>query len=81
MQIYFKFITGKSIVLEVGASDTIKSVKEKIQEIEGISEEATISMKLIFKGKILEDDKALSEYDIRNEDVLALLWRIRGGCL
>ncbi len=36
MQIFIKTLTGKTITLDVDPSDNIESVKQKIQDKEGI---------------------------------------------
>ena len=74
--------TGNSLYLNVETTDTIRYIKEQIEYLFGINRKL---QRLIFKGKQLEDEKTLYDYNIQKEQepnldlVIHLTLRLRGG--
>ncbi|KAI8139895.1 hypothetical protein BJV82DRAFT_646003 [Fennellomyces sp. T-0311] len=70
MQLTVKTLQQKQFKLDVDGSETVLSLKEKIEQLQG---HAVAQQKLIFSGKILVDDKKVEEYNIGEKDFLVLM--------
>ena len=76
MFIVIETVTGKTIYLQVEMPDTIKNVKAKFQDKEGIPTDQQI---LTFEREQLEDDKTLSDYHIQEMNALHMTFAVDGG--
>lgn len=71
LNIFVRNLTGKIIPLQVLLSDSVESVKAKIEAEEGIPSSEQC---LTFEGKQLGDGHFLYDYKIRNDSTLQINW-------
>ena len=75
MRIFIKRLTGKITPIIVEPTDRIEDVKAKIQDKVDIP---LGQQKLIYAGRLLENEKTLQDYSIQKHSVLHLVLRVRG---
>ena len=68
-QYFIKNVKGKTIAIDLEPSDTIKILKEKINYREAIPLD---KIKIIYQGKLLEDDKTIKYYNLKEQIYLTL---------
>eukprot|EP00038_Savillea_parva_P031181 m.83530 g.83530 ORF g.83530 m.83530 type:complete len:76 (+) comp9545_c1_seq1:113-340(+) len=75
MLVRVKTLTGKEIEIDVEPTDTVIRIKERVEEKSGIPPD---QQRLIFTGKQMADDHAITEYKVTGGAVLHLVLALRG---
>ena len=75
-RIFQKTLTGKTYILYVEPSDSIKLYKIFCYYTIGIPID---KQRIIFGSRVLEDNKTLADYNIQRESTLHFVLRLRGG--
>ncbi|TEY43154.1 hypothetical protein BOTCAL_0377g00030 [Botryotinia calthae] len=74
--IHVKFLNGKTITVHVNSKMTIETLKDHIQDKEGIPPD---QQRIIFGGKELRDRDTLGDIDVKEGITLHLVLILRGG--
>ena len=76
MQIFVKTLQGNTITLDVEPSDTIKDLKAKVQDKQGVPADR---QRFVYNSKNLEDSYTLEDYSIKENATLHLVLKVIGG--
>lgn len=76
MLIKVRTLTGKEIELDIEPTDKVQTIKERVEEKEGIP---PVQQRLIFSGKQMADDKTATDYSLEGGATLHLVLALRGG--
>ncbi|XP_014226372.1 ubiquitin-like [Trichogramma pretiosum] len=76
MRVFVKIMAGKTITVDVESPETVKKLKENIEDEQGIP---VHRQRIMFGGKQLENERTLQDYNIQDESTVQLLLRLGGG--
>lgn len=74
--IFVKMLTGKTLTLEYKPKESVIEFKQRVMHQEGIPIE---QQRMIFAGVQLENDRLLSDYNVKEESTLHLVLRLSIG--
>jgi ubiquitin C len=75
MVIFVKKLTGEYFSLNVAPTDTVKDLKNMVQDLYGTPPD---QQRFVFAGWQLEDENTLQHYSIENDSTVHLIGRLRG---
>ncbi|KAM7165761.1 UV excision repair protein RAD23 homolog B isoform 1-T1 [Macrochelys suwanniensis] len=73
MQITLKTLQQQTFRIDIEPEETVKALKEKIESEKGKDAFPVAGQKLIYAGKILNDDTALKEYKIDEKNFVVVM--------
>lgn len=76
MKLVIATLVGSEVTLDVDPHEKVITVKERLEEKEGIPPE---QQRLVYDGKHINDDASLADYKLQDGAKLNLVLSLRGG--
>ncbi|XP_045923333.1 UV excision repair protein RAD23 homolog B isoform X2 [Micropterus dolomieu] len=73
MLITLKTLQQQTFKIDIDEEETVKTLKEKIEQEKGKDHFSVSELKLIYAGKILSDDTAIKEYKINEKNFVVVM--------
>uniref|UniRef100_A0A8C9XKT5 UV excision repair protein RAD23 n=1 Tax=Sander lucioperca TaxID=283035 RepID=A0A8C9XKT5_SANLU len=73
MQITLKTLQQQTFRIDIDEEETVKTLKERIEQEKGKEHFSVAGLKLIYAGKVLSDDTALKEYKIDEKNFVVVM--------
>lgn len=73
MQITLKTLQQQTFKIDIDEEETVKTLKERIEQEKGKDHFSVAGLKLIYAGKVLSDDTALKEYKINEKNFVVVM--------
>jgi len=78
MQVTIKTLQQHTFAIDIDGSETVKTLKQKIENERGKDSYPVAGQKLIYAGKILDDNKVLSDYKIEESKfIVAMVTKVK----
>jgi len=76
MQIYVKTLTGRRLQFEIGETDSLSILRDKVMEAEGID---ASQIRMIHSGSQINFTDTFDKTKIKSGDTIYLVLALRGG--
>ena len=74
-QIFLQSLSGETITIDITKSTTVQEVKQKIEKKINV---AASGLKLIYMGRILDNDKTMDDYNIKPQTTIKFIPVLKG---